>query len=59
MERVTVEGLAPVPASTDNRVIHHRIEVDDVPAELSEEGALVARNYEFNKAGLDEPDPGG
>jgi taurine dioxygenase len=59
MERVTVEGLAPVPASTDNRVIHHRIEVDDVPAELSEEGALIARNYEFNKAGLDEPDPGG
>jgi taurine dioxygenase len=59
MERVTVEGLAPVPASTDNRVIHHRIEVDDVPAELSEEGALVARNYEFNKAGLDDPDPGG
>ncbi len=51
MERVTVEGQAPIPASTDNRVAHHRVEVDGVPAELPEEEEVTeARNYEFNKA---------
>ncbi len=58
MERVTVEGQAPVPAASDARVIRHRIEVDGVPAELSEESTTVARNYEFNQAGVDDPDSG-
>jgi hypothetical protein len=59
MERVTVEGQAPIPASSDDRVIHHRIEVDGAPAEMAEESATVARNYEFNEDGFDDPDRGG
>ena len=51
MERVTIEGQQPIPASKNNRVVHYRIEVDDVSAELPADETGVARNYEFKEAG--------
>ena len=49
MERVTVEGEVPIPASTDNQVAHHRVEVEDVVVELPEREDITARNYEFGR----------
>ena len=49
MERVTVEGEVPIPASTDNQVAHHRVEVEGVVVELPEREDMTARNYEFGR----------
>ena len=59
MERVTVEGQTPIPASRDNQVIRHRIEVHGVPAEVSEDADNVARNYEFSNVEPGNPGDNG